>query len=97
VTLPPYFFIASRSLSMPLAFSPEPPARARPRIEWPVDLPGVKGSPRCYSTNNFPAQNSKRSMSWIFRGEPIPVELVFSSLVMTPKPAGSEISDAGLP
>jgi hypothetical protein len=51
----------------------------------------------CYSTNSLAAQNSRRSMNWIFRDEPSPVGLVFSSLVMTPKLAGSEISDAGSP
>ena len=51
----------------------------------------------CYSTNSLAAQNSRRSISWSFRDEPSPVGLVFSSLVMTPKLAGSEISDAGSP
>ena len=51
----------------------------------------------CYSTNILAAQNSRRSMNWSFRDEPIPVGPVFSSLVMCPKAAPSEISESGSP
>ncbi len=42
------------------------------------------------------AQNSRRSMNWRRRDEPIPVAPEFSWVVMTPKPA-SEISGSGSP
>ena len=50
-----------------------------------------------YSTNRLAAQNSRRNINWIFRDEPSPVGLVFSSLVMCPKAAPSEISESGSP